>query len=549
MLQIKELLNKIPEIIEASSTSFRVIALYIVMVIIVAIIFFATASDSIKLVVFMTFAVLLLPLLSWTATSSDILNRPHHQYENNIESGIGVKVYGPRDASNDDMLEDIRECTNVSFIGISQRSLATYLKQLLQGRENPLPIENIAIYFASDSDGEMWEGGSFLPSIKEARHKIAATLTNPAGSSCLKNLKSIRFYQSVHHSTFGGCFMNNHHNNQNVAYIVNYLPSSAPNTKRSLTFRVDNTNTTSHNGLHKISQSYFSAFNRIKDDAAIIGIVRPSLWDLSSTQWSEFSTSCSAHRQSMEHLITFSNLTNSDSVLDLASGTGDVSKLIKDQLTKGSLTLLDSSPQMLAKAITVLSDSASYILCNLPLKPGVISIDTQTLYNLITIHLSFPAIASSKDELMSIASWCRGHLKENGAVVASCHNTATDIPESNFDKKTDFLRAAMVDTLNNQGLSKLYRPRPSIYLTDDDIDNAFSKSGFKCTKKSTQSFEMTTDDRIAMWSAPAVLDSFIDVKEMTPGNIKKFIDVVKCKVRGKDTEPMHVKYWRYSLTS
>lgn len=468
--------------------------------------------------------------------------------------GYPVEFYVYRKGSDEDMLQDMMKYHTVIFLGISQNNLKTYLRTFLEKiGDQMVPFSEIRIYYASEDDGRMWEGENFTINIKQTRQDIAALLTDPAWRHRIQNLERYAFFQSQHHSTFGGCMMENGEKIRGVTYVVEYLPTPNPDTKDSITFKIERERSMPES-VRELAKSYSEAYKNIADRAKHLGEFELSLWDLSAREWANFSSNCQAYRRSMEYLVKFGNLKEKPNarIIDLGAGSGHTSKILLEAMPSCQLTLVDASPQMIRASKKVLGNKALYALCKVPSAPNEVVIDLEDKYDVIVIHLALPAIASTEGELQQVAKWCKGYLKSRGNVILAIHNTAVEIKSSTHRIERDYLRRAFYGVILNLDLGRYYWQRERKKLSQTDVKAAFTREGYICEKNSEAGFEMTIHDRMKMWRAPAVLNDIIDVRkldreEMFDSCKDRLIDGVHEKVKGQPTPNMIVKYWSFRL--
>jgi ubiquinone/menaquinone biosynthesis C-methylase UbiE len=332
-----------------------------------------------------------------------------------------------------------------------------------------------------------------------------------------------------------------------VIYVVNYLPMQLPDAKQTLTFRYSSyisrwLTKKSSNLINVYADSYQAIVNKAKR----LGTFKESLWDRSVTEWQVFSEKCRAHRDSMRHLINFARLRGDERVIDVAAGTGHVSKIILETHASVSLTVLDASPRMIGMCRNVLGHDAQYALCKVPPSVNEVAIDLRDSYDFIVIHLSLSAVAATADKLSELALWCKRYLKPSGKVVLSAHNTAVDL-QSLFSVDNDPLRQAIRDELKRMELASVYRPVYRKSFTRSDIESAFERAGYVCEAKEQQSFPMQMEDRILLWSAPVVLNEIVEVSQLSEQQIREVLDNTARRLDNQPTPDMTVMYWRFSL--
>jgi ubiquinone/menaquinone biosynthesis C-methylase UbiE len=269
----------------------------------------------------------------------------------------------------------------------------------------------------------------------------------------------------------------------------------------------------------------------------------------------------------MKYLLNFAQLQGNEKVLDLAAGTGHISKIILEQLPQINLTVLDASPRMLESCKKILGDRSRYALCKVPTilrDERLIDLETRRgiskKFDAILIHLALPAVAKCINELRELARWCKTLLVDGGRVFLCAHNTAVKINSSNFDISKDPLRLTLKDVVNRMDFKKGYlRSIDELeYLErcfdQNNIEKAFNDVGYLMEKRDESNFFMTMDDRFAMWRTPAVMDEILDIEQMladyrdTFNNDawnNKIIDEVEKRIKNKPTPDMQVIYWAF----
>jgi len=308
--------------------------------------------------------------------------------------------------------------------------------------QNESRLRTIEIYYASDENGKAHENESFLPSVRRSRQKIAALVCQPEWKVRFPNFDSVLFRQTTEAITFSGCIIKTK-GTMPIIYVVQHPYKGRFDADEMLTFRYTSTLPTIFSRKQaELVNIYLSSYEKVSNNASCLGTFKRSLWDLSIKQWADFSQKGSAHRESMKTTVEFADIKNTDSVLDLACGTGHASKIIKDMHPSTNLTLLDASPQMINTAKMVLGDQAEYALCKIPSDDKQCEVGSLKDYDLIIIHLSLPEAAETSHELDSLAKWCKHHLSGKGKVVIAAHNTAVDI-EYSYSKEDDPLRNAI----------------------------------------------------------------------------------------------------------
>jgi len=450
-----------------------------------------------------------------------------------------IEFYMTRGGSDPDMIKDILRLKQVAFLGISHENLSTYLFMLLEKLDSGNEISEIRIYYASPRDGELWEEEQFMKHVKKTRQAIAELLTNPglAWAEYKQKVIEFSFWHARHHATYGGCIMEG--KKECVIYTASYLPTAQPDTKKSLTFRLKSIEGKEDCSKNLVN-SYLNAYKYIKMQAVSLGRFIPSLWDLSAKEWAEFTSNCTAYQESMEYLCRIAKFIKNEKVLDMACGDGTTSLILSSWV--GRLTILDSSPRMIQQAKKTLEGKATFALLSIPCI-NTEEIDLEDKYDVIISHLSLPAIAETKDSLKELAIWCRNHIHEGGKIIFAAHNTSVRIRSSTYRIEADTLRQEFREQAKELHELNIYREKCTSQFSKKDINDAFSKAGFKKVCEKEKSFQMKMIDRIRMWSAPAVLDTLFDVRRLTSKRKKSLMADVQDKIIRKNTPTMTVIYW------
>jgi len=455
--------------------------------------------------------------------------------------------YERRTDSDEDWFHDIIRSKEIVFLGISHTSLKVYLDQILNHKPRSSKLRSIKVIYASTEDGKVWEDASFLDNMRQSRQKVAALLCSTVWCQTFSYFQSVSFLQSKHAIGFGGSAMIGNENMWRTIYVVHYLPTQTSDAKKTITLRYSSS--LSHyfsRRTHNLMAVWGAAYRDVLDKAADLGVFRHSLWDESVQEWSEFSRSCQAHQNSMRHLLKFASLKGRESILDLASGTGDTSRLIVEQHHDISLTVLDASPRMIEKCRSVLGAGAEYALAQIPPPGGKVLVDLDgKSFDVILIHLAVPAVAANVDALSAMARWCRDYLKPGGRIFLAVHNTAVSIVSSGFSIEQDTLRDAIKSELERMGLPHAYRQLARNRFSPEDIESAFAIAGFRCARKDQASFEMTMKDRLVLWSAPAVLNDVVDLTALETEQVTVLLQNLRTVLSNRRTADMAVLYWSF----
>jgi SAM-dependent methyltransferase len=434
------------------------------------------------------------------------------------------KAFLIRDTSDKDWLHDMACAYQIVFLGTSHKRLSVYLEQLQQVSKCS-QLRSIQVFYASEQSGKAVEGSDFFANMVESRHRISALIATSDWRHQFPKFEYLSFYQSRYLHNFEGTIIGRGDDNWHTIYIVENIAVAPFVAENTLTIRYKkNLPWFFRSRTNDVINFYTTAYQNIANRAQCLGIFKHSLWDDSVQEWSEFSGQCYAHLASMEFLLDTAQLTGKEKVLDVAAGTGHVSKLIIDKYPTVKLSVLDASPRIIEMCRTVLHHTARYALCRVPEN----CIDIQnTYYDVILIHLSLPALARTLQELEKLAVWCRKYLAPNGKVILAAHNTAVDIP-SDFLIDRDPLREALQNELEAMNLK--YHEYAKKRFSPAEINYAFENVGFRCIENKTKSFRMDMEHRITMWSAPAVLGEVTDVSLISDKKRRYLIDRIRVKL-------------------
>ncbi len=496
-----------------------------------------------EILVFTSLCVLLIALFVFNPASfaRRVIRRLAHLFE--IDPFISWFV--ERDSARPDMQKVWKKYAYLGFIGLSQVSLTTYLRQVISSGKS-LPWESIDIFFASDKVGEIYEGAAFASNIRQNRQLIAAELTDPANTGQLEHLKEIRFLQmDTVGAEYTGSVYGQSRENPEVFYVVLLSPGPFRETKKALTFRVDRDGTEVWNPAHRaVLEHYQLGFSRIHTHSLSLGAFRPSIWDQSAAEWSSFCEHSALMSQEMSGLIEFAGQVKGKDVLDLGCGSGEMSKLL---LRKGVLRLvaLDQSPQMLRLAKQQLGyvPNIKYALCRVPTKDREDLDFEGQQFHMIVLHQVLPAMASDKASLTTLAQWCLPYLKPGGVVALAAHDSIVELDHLIWGDPFRVQLRALFE-LNPQMVNKLKPSGPK--LRTDDITSAFIEAGFRLDKFEIRTLHNTMADRARMWNVPVVLDSFVDVNSVGLREARVLSHKAAQIVQGNHTKDRTVGYWLFS---
>ena len=130
--------------------------------------------------------------------------------------------------------------------------------------------------------------------------------------------------------------------------------------------------------------------------------------------------------------------------------------------------------------------------------------------------------------------------------MVAAHNTlvVTD-PPTGFTNWTDPFRAALAKTLRKNRY-KLWPANPCHMIRQELIRDTFEKHGFCFSERRQEVIELNYEERRRLWHVPAVMGSMIDMDERGITNADDFVDNVVESLRGQQTMPRTVVFWRFT---
>jgi len=462
------------------------------------------------------------------------------------------RMFPKRDQAKISMLDDIQMAVEAAFLGISHTSLSDYLGEVM-GRGKSLPIEQIQVYFARDDVGASWEGARFALNILESIYRISVLVSAIGSQKLLHRLKSIVFLQSGMPSYYGGSLFRKlggrNRNRFNALYVVHYLPLANADAKTSYTMRLTSKSATRdpEHLFVRYLQSY-KYIQRNSDTLFRLDFTPPNLWDISIEEWDEFEERFPVYQAVMAELCKFAKLSPEHTVVDIGCGTGRASKVVAEALNGGSLLLLDSSPQMMMKARKSLGENGRiiYILSDARARYPLYGAAKKMEFDRVFLHFSFHHFVNSQESIESFARSWRRYLKPGGEIDIAIHNTCVvcDRPDDFLDWK-DPLREQFKRLGQERDIT--VRAQDPASLTVEDIESGFRQAGFDLLAQKSRAFHRTMEDRCAMWKAPAVMNSLLNVRDIRqPGDVHSIADAAYSRVKGEDTMPMTVVFLRFS---
>ena len=467
-----------------------------------------------------------------------------------------LRWYATRDSATLDMQREMLTHRNLVFLGISHRMLASYFRQVIDmAGDGYLPWRSIEVFFASEEVGEAWEDKGFHGNLLESRQKIASIL---AGRDNIPRLRELVFRQCTRPLGYGGCMLDAFEDGAASAkrsrdiFVVNHLPTKGGDTKNSLTLRIQRRESARHcrGQAGAVWCAYRDAHGIVSGRASQLGTFTPSLWDASCQEWVGFCTSYAGMSQSMGWLLKLADLKGNERVLDVAAGTGHVSRAILDKLPDGHLTVLEGSAGMLevCKGTLGKGERVRYALCQVPSTPES-EVDIRgERFEVIFCHLSLSVFIQEPSSLSGFVRWCARHLERGGRVIINAHNGALALPAvSGYEGWEDPLRDSFKAIATREGLRDALRLRSARKATEAEVEEAFKSSGFEVAGKRPDTSGITMYDRGKLWRTPAILDAFIDVRKVGIAAARKIVDAAVASVQHRDTMPRQVVSWVFRL--
>lgn len=456
-----------------------------------------------------------------------------------------LRWYMRRSDATLDMLNDMESFKHIVFMGVSQRELATYLRELLQHTSDALPWETVEIYFASPLLGEAYEGIDFHRNLIRARQDIACVLTEPAFSDRLRYLRTVSFFQNDGLTTHTGSMFGSSSQELSIIYSVHSAVYLYGDTHQGLTIRL----TTSPGRGYKNDQfkHYEEIYRALSQSSVRLGVFSCSAWDLSARQWSEYARQSDVLARSASIVADMISPQNRDVVLDVGSGSGESASAILESHSDVSMVMLDGSPQM----VRILRDKFLHesrvrcALCQLPSEDGGgIDIEGEE-YSFIVVHQTLGELLKSFGNPDDFANWCRSKLKQNGQLLITAHNTLVNTirPDDWSDWKDPF-RVDFVKELRKASYKAHIRELQHI-IDGEKIVRACERVGFKLEEKRFEVIGLNYEERRRLWHVPAVLESVVDTTKVRATDLNHLVDKAINLHLKEGTMPRTVVFWRF----
>jgi len=467
-------------------------------------------------------------------------------------------IYLERNWATARMLQDMAQATSMVFLGISNSSLCEYLTQLTQEamtKSVRLPVESIDVFYARSDFGRMWEGDSFGKRIVEGTYGVSSYLTSPSIAATIPSLSELRFHQNSLASYYGGSLFRLSQDRElaegipSTIYVVLYMPLGEADTKTSYTFRLPAQSL--HGLTNLLHGKYTRGYQCIRDTARLLcqfGV--GNIWDWSAEAWDAFERQFPVYSRVMDDVFTFGEIHRDHKVLDIGCGAGRALENKVDQLSEGALVLLDLSPQMISAAKRLLGHRENvHFIAGDATMPLFGSYEGQK-FDRVIAHFSAPALIEKCRSVQRFASTLTDKLRDTGQVVLVIHNSFIECERPpGFEKWSDPLRQELEQAIISKGLQAYLRRELKRKFSAAEIKEGFREAGFALEDCRKEVYARSMRDRIAMWRAPAVSDSFVDIIAIGQNKWSALLEEVEVRVGDKETMPTTVLFFRFSFDS
>jgi SAM-dependent methyltransferase len=412
----------------------------------------------------------------------------------------GVHWYIRRSDAEPQMYNDMLTRSRLVFIGVSQRSLADYLRHVLTSHPgSTLPWRTIEVYFASPEVGALYEGGDFIGNVRNARQEIASCLTEPTYGPSLPLFEAVQFFQSRRPVEHGGSMFTSVDLRSSLEFEIIYVVHSkfhATELKEGITTRLDATPTNlagSVTNTHAARiRHYAEVYRNLRDQSRDLGRFHRSIWDISAERWSAFARNCQVLKQSMSHLIAIGDVRPDERALELGARSGEIAEALVGQIERGTVTLLDASPRMTAMARRNFQGNqrVDFALCAVPdFTTDHIDLANRR-FSLLVIHQSFQDLAAAfGGDLALFAGWTFDKLLPNGRLTLEAHNSVVETKRPpGYEAWSDKFKELLYSEIRKvPQLRRSLRPRQQqTRYKADQIERAFIEQGFIQLKKGSQ---------------------------------------------------------------
>jgi len=286
----------------------------------------------------------------------------------------------------------------------------------------------------------------------------------------------------------------------------------------------------------------YDCFEEIKNDSFMLYEVDCSnvnFWNRSVRDWNYFEQKYDPYQISMSSMLDQIELKNSNSILSLGAGTGEMElKLIEEKQFKGFLGLVDNSYSMLFSAFEKLDryENVSFSLVNLSNEWKLYGDLSKKKYDYILIHFSVHYFINNNQTSCEFARKLKEILGKNGEIIIAIHDNLFEGP-----KRKDKLRKLIVDFANKYNiLGESYSDNVSL----EELKIGFNNNGLALISENEIVIERTMKDRISMWGVEAILSTLIDLSKLS-NELKNELFLRLDGLKNEETAPTKVKYLHF----
>lgn len=454
---------------------------------------------------------------------------------------LGTRHYDKRDVATSNMISDMIKSSEMIFIGITHSKLIGYFEKAFErNRNKALSWQKINIYFPNNEYGYNWNE-EFGREVCVNILAIANYLVNNRKEK-LPDLREINFFRTEKSiGISGSLFKYKKSNDLNIIYDVRHsLLGNNNKTEVSRTIRINK-----KYKKHKVFfKRYLECYSDIIQNKIILHKIDLNLknyWDESSTNWDYFENQFGIYHSIMSVLISKINFTNTNYILSLGAGTGELErKIIKEKKYRGFISLVDNSHSMLYEAYKKLRNNknVNFTLLDLSIPEwqfyGVLS---NIKYDYILIHFSLHHFINTGQQLYSFACKLKSLLAPQGIVLIAIHDNIYEGP-----KPDDKLREVIISFAQKEKI----RIKSGLSLSITELKQEFALAKLNLVQEeTTDSYKRSMSDRIAMWKTPAILNTLIDFDSLTKETKDELFNRIE-QVKGDNLTPgTIVKFFRY----
>lgn len=454
------------------------------------------------------------------------------------------------------MKRDMLTASRLVFLGISNVSLSAYIEEvigLLKDGE-ALPWKHLHVHFASQAIGETWEGGAFNENRTKAILAVWEALRRAYMEGCLPHLVAVTFWISHDSGYFSGSLFRRPEDEHlaefkyPIIYVVFAVPAPKADAKSSSTLRLTSAGTAKAREFH---ETYNRAYLNIVNTSRILAQCEiGDVWDNSADAWYNFQCRYDVYRKAMKRLIEWAGIASTQHVLDVGCATGQASVPLANRVADGSLTLLDSSPEMIRMAQTQedLCEHGNVRFVVTDVRTELDLAPRGSGFDVVVLHFSLQWMIRPDFSLSDLAAVLNRVLTSDGEVLIAVHNSVLSDDEFLFAEDwVDPLRVSLRARATDHGFI-VREADATPRLSETEIFGAFTNAGFALSGRTVESFERTMADRVQMWRVPAVLDSFLEVHGHGVEQINELLDCVLDDVCGsvpRTTPPTKVLYLKF----